>query len=111
MTVIVEVHKFDIIYHVGGWFDGFTRGSFELLRTLEKTNPSKLVMHPGYHDVTGGPYYDYLREDKKAARDRLILEHLRFFDHYIKLQIKFHCCLILKHRLNQAEQKERLKRK
>ena len=72
------------IYHVGGWFDGFTRGTFELYCTLKETNPSKVLMSPGYHSVGGGPYWDYLGEDKGTFNTGRRLEHLRFFDRYLK---------------------------
>ncbi len=72
------------IYNVGGWFDGFTRGTFELHCTMQGTNPSKVLMTPGYHNVGGGPYWDYLGEDKEAFGKQLMVEHLRFFDRYLK---------------------------
>ncbi|MBI3117244.1 MAG: CocE/NonD family hydrolase [Candidatus Hydrogenedentes bacterium] len=72
------------IYNVGGWFDGFTRGTFELYCTLQDTNPSKAIVFPGYHDVEGGPYYEYLGEARGAAEDLLLKEHLRFYDRYLK---------------------------
>jgi hypothetical protein len=32
------------MYHVGGWFDAFTRGTTELYATMAASNPSKLVV-------------------------------------------------------------------
>ncbi len=72
------------IYNVGGWFDGFTRGSFELWASLEASNPSKLIMFPGYHNVIAGGYYDYLDLSRREFREMLVREHLRFFDRYLK---------------------------
>ena len=72
------------IYHVGGWFDGFARGSFELYTTMEKTNPSKIIMGPGYHDYSGGPFWEYFGGTEKQAREIFKIEHLRFFDRYLK---------------------------
>ncbi|MCA9427377.1 MAG: CocE/NonD family hydrolase, partial [Candidatus Omnitrophica bacterium] len=72
------------IYHVGGWFDGFTRGTFELYCTMKETNPSKVLMTPGYHSISEGPFWDFLGEDPKAFEQQLLLEHLRFFDRYLK---------------------------
>jgi uncharacterized protein len=72
------------IYHVGGWFDGFARGTFELYRTMEETNPSKVIMFPGYHSVTRGPYYAHIGYEHGAASDVFAREHFRFFDRYLK---------------------------
>jgi len=72
------------IYNVGGWFDAFARGTFELYCTLAPTNPSKLIMFPGYHSVTRGPYYEHVGYTTKDAAAVLAREHLRFFDRYLK---------------------------
>jgi hypothetical protein len=72
------------VYHVGGWFDGFARGTFELFETLRPTNPSKAIVFPGYHDVTGGPYYDHVGADVDEAKRILLIEHLRWFDYHLK---------------------------
>lgn len=72
------------IYHVGGWFDGFVRGSFELYCTMRQTNPSKILITPGYHNVTGGPFWKHLGENSMAFPRKLLLEHLRFLDRYLK---------------------------
>jgi putative CocE/NonD family hydrolase len=68
------------IYHLGGWFDGFTRGSCELYATLAATNPSRLAMFPGYHDLLYGFMYD----EFGAEAPDLLAERLRFFDRYLK---------------------------
>ena len=68
------------IYHLGGWFDGFTRGSCELYATLAATNPSRLAMFPGYHDLLYGFMYD----EFGAETPDLLAERLRFFDRYLK---------------------------
>lgn len=72
------------IYNVGGWFDGFARGTFELFETLKASNPSKVLMFPGYHGVLGGPYWEYAGADQSAARDMMLAEELRFYDRYLK---------------------------
>jgi len=72
------------IYHVGGWFDGFTRGSFELFSTMRKTNPSKLLMPPGYHDFSSGAFWEHFGHAGGEAGAFLQTEHLRFFDRYLR---------------------------
>lgn len=72
------------IYNVGGWFDGFARGTMELYATMKDRNPSKVIMFPGFHSVTAGPYYEHLGYDRGAAADVLAREHFRFFDRYLK---------------------------
>jgi len=68
------------IYHLGGWFDGFTRGSCELYASLKSTNPSRLAMFPGYHDLLYGFMYDEFGTETPD----LLAERLRFFDRYLK---------------------------
>ena len=72
------------IYNVGGWFDGFARGSVELYCTLKDTNPSKLIMAPSYHGSASGPFFAYLGQDAQEMSQGVLLEHLRFFDRYLK---------------------------
>ena len=71
------------IYNVGGWFDGFARGSFELYCTLKETNPSKILIAPGYHSM-GGPFWEFCGEDPGKAMQMLGVEQLRFYDRYLK---------------------------
>ncbi len=70
------------VYHLGGWFDAFTRGSMELYCTMAKTNPSKLAMAPSYHDFPSGPFWKHFGVDD--PHPMYFAEHLRFFDHYLK---------------------------
>jgi predicted acyl esterase len=72
------------VYNVGGWFDGFARGSFELYETMKSKNPSKIIMGPGYHDYSGGPFWGLFNIEDKEARRIYHIEHLRFFDRYLK---------------------------
>ncbi len=71
------------VYNVGGWFDPFSRGTAELYRTMKDTNPSRLVIVPGYHGG-GGPFWKYLGEDSNQLMKRGSQELLRYFDHYLK---------------------------
>jgi putative CocE/NonD family hydrolase len=68
------------IYNMGGWFDGFARGTTELFATLCKTNPSRMVMFPGYHDLVRGFMYD----EFGAEVPDIFAERHRFFDRYLK---------------------------
>ena len=72
------------VYQIGGWFDGFARGTFELHATMAQTNDSRMIMFPGYHSTLGGPFYDYFGEDRAATSELSDGEHLRFFDRYLK---------------------------
>ena len=72
------------IYHVGGWFDGFTEGSFELFCTLQKTNPSKLFMPPSYHGLASGAFWEHFGYSSEDVVSMTLTEHLRFFDRYLK---------------------------
>lgn len=72
------------IYHWGGWFDAFARGTCELYCTLTKTNPSKLLMAPSYHDFNSGPFWKHFGIDQATVEQMYLVEHLRFFDRYLK---------------------------
>ncbi|GAB4425554.1 MAG: CocE/NonD family hydrolase [Bacteroidia bacterium] len=72
------------VYHVGGWLDGFTRGTTKLYATLAPTNPSRLLMGPRSHfRVVPKPYQKYLGYTDTYI-DQLAQEQLRFFDRYLK---------------------------
>jgi len=68
------------IYHLGAWFDGFARGTTELYASLAESNPSRLAMFPGFHDLVRGFVYD----EFGAELPDLVAERRRFFDHYLK---------------------------
>lgn len=72
------------MYHWGGWFDAFARGTCELYCTMAQSNPSKLVMAPSYHDFTSGPFWKQFGLDSGATEEMYLVEHLRFFDRYLK---------------------------
>jgi putative hydrolase, CocE/NonD family len=72
------------IYHFGGWFDGFARGTFELYATLEGQNPQKLAMFPAYHPLIRGPFWEHFGHDPNSVKQLLLNEHLRFLDRYLK---------------------------
>lgn len=78
------------IYNIGSWFDIFTRGPFLWYATLNKTNPSKLLIYPSFHSspdmspLNIGPYWEYFGEQITEAVEWLIKERLRFFDRYLK---------------------------
>lgn len=68
------------IYNLAGWFDGFIRGSFEWYGTLKDTNPSRILVFPGYHNLVKGFMYDEVGVEVPDMR----AEYLRYFDHYLK---------------------------
>ncbi|WNJ18071.1 CocE/NonD family hydrolase [Pontibacter sp. G13] len=72
------------VYHVGGWFDAFSKGAPKMFATLAPTNPSHLLMGPRPHfpmiPKALGKQIDYRGDYRKD----LATEHLRFFDRYLK---------------------------
>jgi uncharacterized protein len=72
------------IYHIGGWFDGFIRGTFELFCTMRKTNPSKILVAPAYHSILDGPFWKYLGEIPFTITPKFLTEALRVFDYHLK---------------------------
>lgn len=71
------------IYSHGGWMDPFATGTTELYATLEKTNPSKMVMDAGYH-LTTSPYWKEFGVKESDVFRKLDDEMLKFFDFYVK---------------------------
>ena len=51
---------------------------------MEKTNLSKIIVGPGYHDYSGGPFWEFFESTEKQARKIFKVEHLRFFNCYLK---------------------------
>ena len=71
------------LYHVGGWFDAQPRSTTVFYSTARETNPSKLLMIPGYHILTS-PFYEYFGDRPKKVLDGVGVEQLRFFDRWLK---------------------------
>jgi len=71
------------IYNIGGWHDGNVRGATEAFCTMRGTNPSKLLIHAGYHNGHG-PFWEYFGKDEKEVLDKFKVELLRFYDRYLK---------------------------
>lgn len=81
---IPEIMKSGIpIYNVGGWFDAQPRSTTIFFSTARKTNPSKLLMIPGYH-ILASPFYKYLGENQDRVLNGINVETLRFFDRWLK---------------------------
>lgn len=72
------------IYHVGGWFDGFTKGSCRLYASLAASNPSKLLMAPRVHFPRIPKGYRKFFDYEGQYVEQLSTEQLRFFDHHLK---------------------------
>lgn len=72
------------VYNVGGWFDGFARGTTELYATMKETNPSRLLMRPSYHGPVSKGFREMLGIDKTEYEKFLFEEQLKYYDHYLK---------------------------
>ena len=73
------------IYHQGGWFDGFLRGTAKLYGTTQKWPNTKLIIAPRFH-LPGGvtrAYAEYFGYEGSGT-DQFIYESLRFFDYHLK---------------------------
>ncbi|MDP5172365.1 MAG: CocE/NonD family hydrolase [Bacteroidia bacterium] len=72
------------IYQVGGWFDGFCKGTFRYYASLGEEYPARLFVAPRFHfgDVSG-PYTREFDYEGKYVK-QLGWEQLRFFDKYLK---------------------------
>ncbi|MEL6634290.1 MAG: CocE/NonD family hydrolase [Bacteroidota bacterium] len=73
------------IFHIGGWFDGFLRGTAMWYATLAPHNPSYLHLGPRFHTSFPKAYQKYLEYDfKDTYGEQMAKERLRFYDHYLK---------------------------
>jgi len=77
------------IYNVGGWFDPFVRNTFELYSTMKKTNPSRIMIRPLYHQGISAPFAKLLGIEGWNANDpfmyqQLATESLRWYDRWLK---------------------------
>jgi predicted acyl esterase len=69
------------VFHYGGWFDGFLKGTTKLHSSLQGKSPSRMIIGPRFHlplDVTD-PYKELFHYQGNLALDKSI-EQTRFFD-------------------------------
>ncbi len=71
------------IYNIGGWHDGNVRGAAECYCTMKGANPSRLLIHAGYHNGHG-PFWEYFGEDEHEVLGNFKVELLRFYDRHLK---------------------------
>ncbi|MEA2042632.1 MAG: CocE/NonD family hydrolase [Bacteroidota bacterium] len=86
--MIPEVVKADIaVLNIGGWFDGFAKGTVQLHASLEAQGGiSNLFIMPRFHQPTKEipePYIDYLNYKGDINQQQFVYT-LRFFDYYLK---------------------------
>jgi uncharacterized protein len=74
------------VLNIGGWFDGFTRGTLQAYATLQGKGPARLLIAPRFHQPVAKiikPYAEYLGYRGDWGNQQMA-ETLRFFDHYLK---------------------------
>ncbi len=73
------------VYNVGGWFDGFTKGTTKLYATMEGKTATRLSMAPRFHyyPFVTRQYKDYFGYEGEYMK-QVATERLRFFDFYLK---------------------------
>ncbi|MEO0900203.1 MAG: CocE/NonD family hydrolase [Bacteroidota bacterium] len=72
------------IYHVGGWYDGFAKGTPMWYSTLKETNTSFLWLAPRFHFPSVPKYIKKFSGYEGEYKEQLMVEQLRFFDRYLK---------------------------
>lgn len=72
------------IYHLGGWFDGFVRGTTKLYASLAESNVSKMMISPRVHFPSIPKAYQKAFDYKEKFLDQYSVEQLRFFDYHLK---------------------------
>ena len=73
------------VLNLGGWFDGFVRGTTKLFGSMEQGPGMRMMIAPRFH-VPGAmtaPYQDLFGYDGDVVSDA-VLEELRFFDWCLK---------------------------
>ncbi len=72
------------VYNIGGWFDGFIKGTVKLFATMKSKNPSRLLIGPKFH-LPGVPdAYGRFFSYEGDLKEQTAIERLRFFDRYLK---------------------------
>ncbi|MEL6134072.1 MAG: CocE/NonD family hydrolase, partial [Bacteroidota bacterium] len=72
-------------FHIGGWFDGFIRGTTMWYATLAPYTPSFLHLGPRFHTSFPKSYQKFLDYDfKDTYGEQMAKERLRFYDRYLK---------------------------
>ncbi|MBN1221678.1 MAG: CocE/NonD family hydrolase [Candidatus Aminicenantes bacterium] len=90
LALIPSVMQSEIpVYNIGGWFDPFIRNTFELYGTMKRTNPSKIVARPCYHQGISPAFAELIGFDAALGDPRELMmalgrEELRWFDCWLK---------------------------
>jgi predicted acyl esterase len=72
------------IYHWGGWFDAYCKGSFKLFATMKESNPSRIMMPPNYHQGLAPGFKELFGINEEAYSRKLGIESLRWYDRWLK---------------------------
>jgi putative CocE/NonD family hydrolase len=68
---------------LGGFFDGFSKGSIQSFASLKDTNPVYLFMDPRFHLGLTYEYWKWMEVKHNTSHQRLSTQ-LQFFDRYLK---------------------------
>lgn len=68
---------------IGRFFDGFSRGAIYSFASLQNTNPTYLIMAPGFHLRLNGAYWKWFNIEGYPV-DQVLSMQLQFFDKYLK---------------------------
>ncbi len=68
---------------LGGFFDGFSRGTLQSFVNLQDTNPVSLLMTPRTHLGLSFIYWEWM-EIKYPTSGQILSTRLQFFDRYLK---------------------------
>jgi len=68
---------------LGGFFDGFSRGTLQSFASLQNTNPVSLIMTPRTHLGLNYEYWKWM-DIKYNTSHQLLSTRLQFFDKYLK---------------------------
>jgi uncharacterized protein len=73
------------VLNIGGWFDGFLKGTTKIHATLSDHSPSWLTIGPVFHNPAGlVPEYAELTNYDGDFNQERFAEQVRFFNHYLK---------------------------
>lgn len=80
-----KVHESGIpVFHIGRWFDGFSRGTTQLFASSQHLKNHRMLITPGFHMSRMSKKQRKFQGFEYKIGDLLPKYHLRFFDRYLK---------------------------
>lgn len=72
------------VFHIGRWFDGFSRGTTQLFASSQHHGNHRMLITPGFHMSRMSKKQRKFQDFDYKIKEILPMYHLRFFDRYLK---------------------------